>query len=587
MIGRRTHNCGELREEHEGGEVVLKGWIHRLRDQGGIFFFDLRDRFGLTQVTVEPGGGIPIERVRGWKREYVVAVKGRVRPRPDGLKNTNLATGGVEVVASEVELLNESEVPPFVIEEDVDATEENRLTYRFLDLRRESMQKRLVLRHQASQVVRRYLTSEGFLEIETPMLVRNSPEGARDFLVPSRIWPGRFYSLPQSPQIYKQILMICGFDRYFQIVKCLRDEDLRADRQPEFTQIDVELSFTTEEEVFQIMEGLMASVWKETVGRDVETPFPIMPYRQAMEEYGTDKPDIRYDLKLIDIGAMAAEGEFRAFKQVLDDGGTARAVVVPDGASFSRKEIDSLEVIAKKHGAQGLAWTRIRDGKSDGGVARFFDAEKIAQSTGAGEGDLILMVAGPWKKALGALGAVRVELGARLGLAGGEEIRFLWVNRFPLFEWNEEDERWEPAHHMFSHPFEEEIPYLESDPSRVHGHLYDLVLNGVEIASGSIRVHVPELQRRIMAVVGIEGDDQDRRFGFLLNELRYGAPPHGGIAFGWDRITQILTGGSSIRDVIAFPKTTSGLSLMDGSPSEVDPELLAELGLEVQKPPAG
>ncbi len=583
MKGTRTHNCGELRTEHTGGEVILMGWVHRMRDQGGIFFFDLRDRFGLTQVVFEPDGPVPLGDVRDLKREYVVAVEGKVRERPEGLRNEILATGGIEVVASDMKVLNRSETPPFVIEEEVDATEEMRLTYRFLDLRRSVMQKRLVQRHTASRAVRRYLSDRGFLEIETPLLVRNSPEGARDFLVPSRMSAGRFYSLPQSPQIYKQILMISGFDRYFQLAKCLRDEDLRADRQPEFTQIDIELSFTTEEEIFRIMEGLMAAVWKDTIGREVETPFPILNYDDAMERYGSDKPDIRFDLELKNLDDVARASDFNAFKGVLEDGGAVRGLCVPGGASFSRKQIDSLEELAKKHGAKGLAWTRVKEGKLDGGVGRFFDFDKISAALGASDGDLVLMIAGPWKRALTALGAVRVEVGRRLDLADKDAVRFLWVNRFPLFDWNDDDERWEPAHHMFTMPFEDEAPYLDSDPGKVYGHLYDMVLNGVEIASGSIRNHDPDLQRKIMSVVGIEGEDQDRRFGFLLNSLKYGAPPHGGIAFGWDRILQILTGGETIRDVIAFPKTMSGLSLMDGSPSEVDPALLEDLGLEMKK----
>ncbi|MBM3321078.1 MAG: aspartate--tRNA ligase [Candidatus Eisenbacteria bacterium] len=580
MERTRTHNCGELRAEHEGRRVVLMGWVHRLRDQGGIFFFDLRDRFGLTQVVAQPGGGVSPEHLRDLKREYVVAVEGTVRMRPEGIRNPNLSTGAIEVLADRLDLLNLCETPPFVIEDDVDATEEMRLKYRFLDLRRPSMQRRIVLRHVAAQTVRRYLSEHGFLEIETPLLVRNSPEGARDFLVPSRLSPGKFYSLPQSPQIYKQLLMISGFDRYFQLARCLRDEDLRADRQPEFTQIDCELSFTNEEEVFRIMEGLMAAVWKETAGREVATPFPILAYDEAMELYGSDKPDIRFDLTLKNLDSAAAESEFQAFRAALGEGGIVRGLVVPGGASFSRKEIDALEALAKKHGAKGLAWTKAGPSGLEGGVGKFFDAARLREASGASGGDLLLMAAGPWKKTLTALGAVRNEVGRKLGLVPNDELRFLWVNRFPLFEWNEEDNRWEPAHHMFTMPFDDAIPLLETDPGKVYAHLYDMVLNGVEIASGSIRNHEPDLQRRVMAVVGIRGEEQDRRFGFLLNALRYGAPPHGGIALGWDRIVLLLSGGESLRDVIAFPKTTSGLSLMDGSPSEVDSELLRDLGLE-------
>lgn len=582
MESTRTHNCGELRAEHAGEEAVLMGWVHRMRDQGGIFFFDLRDRFGMTQVTFEPDGPVSLDDARNLKREYVVAVRGTVRERPSGLVNETLATGAIELVAVELKVLNISETPPFVIEEDVDATEEHRLLYRFLDLRRPCMQKRIVLRHEASRVAREYLSDNSFLEIETPLLVRNSPEGARDFLVPSRFSKGKFYSLPQSPQIYKQILMVSGFDRYYQIAKCLRDEDLRADRQPEFTQIDVELSFTTEEEVFRIMENLMAIVCEKVFGKRLKTPFQVMPYDEAMNVYGSDKPDIRFDLPIRDVGEMAGRSEFRAFHSVLESGGTVRCITVPGGTSFSRKQIDNLEKRAVKLGAAGLAWTRMKEGKTDGGVARFFTFEDLAEAAGAVQGDLVLMVAAPWKTAVTSLGAVRLELGNLLGLIPEDELRFLWVNRFPLFDWNEEDERWEPAHHMFSMPYEENIPFLKTDPSKVYGQLYDMVLNGVEIASGSIRVHDPVLQKKIMAVVGIDADEADHRFGFLLNALRYGAPPHGGIALGWDRIITILTGGDSIRDVIAYPKTMSGLSLMDGSPSVVESDLLDELGIRLK-----
>ncbi|MBN1825273.1 MAG: aspartate--tRNA ligase [Candidatus Eisenbacteria bacterium] len=583
MERTRTHTCGELRAKHAGEPVTLMGWVHRMRDQGGIFFFDLRDRHGMTQATFEPDGPVLLERVRDLRREDVVAVRGVVRERPEGLRNDKLATGAVEVVAEELLVLNRAETPPFVIEDEVDATEEHRLQYRFLDLRRDCMQRRIVLRHEAAQAARRYLTGHGFLEIETPLLVRNSPEGARDFLVPSRLTKGRFYSLPQSPQIYKQILMVCGFDRYFQIVKCLRDEDLRADRQPEFTQIDAELSFTTEEEVFRIMEGLIVEVWKTIRGEALETPFPVMAYDEAMDRYGSDKPDVRFGLEIRDVSEAAGASDFRAFRGVLDEGGTVRAIAVPGGASLSRKRIDALEETAKKNGAAGLAWTKVKEGAFDGGVGRFFPFEALAAAAGAAEGDLIAMVAGPRKIALAALGAVRLRLGRELDLIDETRNTFLWVNRFPLFEYSDEEERWEPAHHMFTMPLPGDEEKLESDPAAVHGQLYDMVLNGVEIASGSIRVHDPELQRRIMAVVGIRGEEADRRFGFLLNALKYGAPPHGGIAFGWDRLVLLMTGGESIRDVIAFPKTTSGLSLMDGCPSEVDPELLKDLGLRLER----
>ncbi len=577
----RTHTCGELRNTDSGGDTILMGWVHRVRDQGGILFIDLRDRFGMTQVLVEPDGPVSFEEARELKREYVAAVRGTVRTRPGEMANQNLPTGEIEVVARELRILNKCETPPFVVEDVTDASEDVRLQYRFIDLRRPVMQKRIGLRHSAMQSAREYLSSKSFLEIETPLLVRNSPEGARDFLVPSRAAGGRFYSLPQSPQIYKQILMVSGCDRYFQIAKCLRDEDLRADRQPEFTQIDIELSFTTEKQIFSIMEGLMNAIWKGTVDREIETPFPVLPYNEAMERYGSDKPDTRFHLELDDVGEMAGRSEFRAFRSVIDGGGTVRAITVPGGAAFSRKEIDSLEGTAKTYGAAGLAWTRIKKGKLDGGVGRFFDYDDFVRAADANEGDLVVLVAADWKVALTALGQVRLVLGKRLDLIDPDQLNFLWVNRFPLFEWDVDGKRWEPAHHMFTMPYSESIPLLESDPSKVHAQLYDTVLNGVEIASGSIRCHNPEIQRRIMAVVGIEGEEADRRFGFLLKALSYGAPPHGGIAFGLDRLIALLAGVDSIREVIPFPKTTSGLSLMDGSPSNIDPLLLKELGLKI------
>lgn len=579
MERTRTHNCGELRLADEGGKVVLMGWLRRVRDQGGIVFIDLRDRYGLTQVVVEPGGPVSLDEARELKREYVIAVSGTVRKRPGEMANRNLPTGEVEVVAEELEVLNRCRTPPFVIEDEVDASDDTLLQYRFLDLRRPKMQQFIGLRHRASRAARNYLCDNGFLEIETPLLVRNSPEGARDFLVPSRIAKGKFYSLPQSPQIYKQILMVAGCDRYFQIARCLRDEDLRADRQVEFTQIDIELSFTTEEEVFRIMDGLMATIWKEAGGHDIPTPVEVISHREAMESYGSDKPDVRFDLKIVNLDEMAERSEFRAFRGVLDDGGTVRGFAVPGGASFSRKEIDSLEEKAKTYGAKGLAWTRVREGKLDGGVGRFFDFDDMVKSAGANDGDLVVMVAGPWKKALESLGQVRLAVAERLDIVPKDEFRFLWVNKFPLFDWDEEEGRWEPAHHMFTMPFAGDVAKLETDPGSVHAHLYDMTLNGVEIASGSIRCHDPELQRRIMAVVGIEGEEADRRFGFLLNALAFGAPPHGGIAYGWDRMMAVLGGAESIRDVIAFPKTMRGLSLMDGCPSAVDEELLTDLGI--------
>jgi aspartyl-tRNA synthetase len=580
---RRTHACGELRATHAGGAVRLNGWVHRVRDHGGVLFVDLRDLTGLVQAVFHPEG-VPkavLETARSLKSEFVASVEGKVARRPPEMVNPDLDTGEVEVLATDVRILNPSRTPPFPIEDEVEASEDLRLRYRYLDLRRPALQKALRLRHRVARLVRDYMDARGFVEIETPLLVRPTPEGARDYLVPSRLHPRRFYALPQSPQIYKQILMVSGFDRYYQIARCLRDEDLRADRQPEHTQIDIEMSFVTEEDVFELCEGLFSSVTRDAIGVDVPVPFPRLTYREAMDRFGTDKPDLRIPLEIRDVGPLARETEFQVFRATIEAGGVVRALRVAGGAARSRKEIEELEAHAKRFGAKGLAWCRVKGSALDGGIAKFFGglSDRLRGTLGAEDGDLLLFVADHWEVAARSLGAVRSLLGEHLVRDLSRDLRYLWVREFPLFHRNDETGGWEAEHHIFTMPLPEHVDLLESDPGRVHGQLYDLVVNGTELASGSIRIHRRDLQERVLRVIGMSDQEAERRFGFLLEAFQYGAPPHGGIAPGLDRFVMILAGLRSIRDVQAFPKTASALSLMDGSPGEVREEDLRELHL--------
>jgi aspartyl-tRNA synthetase len=619
---KRTVLCGALRRADTGKTVTLNGWVNRRRDHGGIIFINLRDRYGITQTVIDQDAPAELAALAAELRnEYCIAVEGVVRPRPDSMVNPGMATGEIEVAVKRLVILNRCQVLPFQIEDETGANEDLRLSYRYLDLRSAGMQRRIKLRNDVSFAVREWMTGEGFYEIETPTFIRSTPEGARDYLVPSRLYPGKFYALPQSPQIYKQLLMVSGFDKYFQIARCYRDEDARGDRQPEFSQIDIEMSFVGRDDVLSMTEGLMGHVFKQTLGVELPLRFRRLSYEEAMETYGTDKPDLRFDLPLTDFAPHAGAGSFQAFKDALAAGGAVKALVVPGvlmKTPYSRKQIEELEAHAKIYKARGLAWMRVaEDGAAlEGGVSKFFagdgkgdsPAVAIVKALGAKPGDLILMVAGEKRKIVNtALGAVRGKLGKDLGLisaptaapgtAGTEApetadtggrtpgpFEFVWILDFPLFEYHEEERRWEAAHHMFSYPQEQYHSTMEQDPGSVKGDLYDLVLNGYELASGSIRIHDPALQKRVFSIVGIGEEEAEAKFGFLTNAFTYGAPPHGGIAPGLDRLVMLMAGETSIKEVIAFPKNSFAASPMDGAPGGVDQNQLDDLHLAVLRP---
>jgi len=582
---KRTVTCGQLGAADIGKSVVLNGWVHRKRDHGGISFINLRDRYGVTQVVVDADSEASLLAVTAeLKLEYCVAVKGIVRSRPDTMINPNMETGEIEVKAENIVILSKCATLPFMIDETTDAKEDLRLTYRYLDLRSFGMQKKIRLRHETAFAVREYLVGKGFYEIETPTFIRSTPEGARDYLVPSRLYPGKFYALPQSPQLYKQILMVSGFDKYFQLARCYRDEDARGDRQPEFTQIDIEMSFVKRDDILELVEGMMGHVFRKTLGVELPAQFVRIPYDEAMDRFGTDKPDLRFGMEMQDFAPLAAASSFQAFHDALASGGKIKALVVPGKADYSRKQIEELEAQAKIYKAKGLAWMKVSaEGHLEGGISKFFSShEPVIQGLGAKPGDLILIVADAKAKvACTALGAVRSKLGKDLGLLDPKVFKFAWIIDFPMFEWNEEENKWDAAHHMFTMPQEKYHDTLESDPGAVKGDLYDLVLNGYEIASGSIRIHDPELQRRIFRIVGFTDEDAQKKFGFLVEAFKYGPPPHGGIAPGFDRLVMLMAGETSIKEVIAFPKNSFAVSPMDQCPNEVDEKQLKEIHIRI------
>ena len=583
---KRTDYCGNLRPSDAGREVVLMGWVQKRRDHGGVIFVDLRDREGIVQVVFNPEINLEVHtKAHKVRNEYVLAVKGDVTLRPPESINPDLDTGKIEVLTRELRILSVSENPPFLIEDNEEISENVRLRYRYLDLRRPRLQRNLILRHKVAKAVRAYLDGQGFLEIETPILTRSTPEGARDYLVPSRVNPGRFYALPQSPQLFKQLLMVSGFDRYFQIVKCFRDEDLRMDRQPEFTQIDIEMSFVGVEDIQRMMEGMMASIFQEILERDLPIPFPVLSYDEALDRYGTDKPDIRFGLELVEISTMAGESTFEILREVIGEGGIAKGITVNGGASLSRREVDELVAFAQEYGAQGMSWVKIISEGWQSPIAKFFDESlknAITKRMGAAKGDLILFVAGGQEVVNHALANLRLHLGEKLGLISSDAHRFVWIRDFPLFEYSDEEGRFVAVHHPFTAPRDEDIQMLEDHPEDVRAKSYDLVLNGVEIGGGSIRNHLMEVQSMVFRNLGIGEEEAKKRFGFLMEALKYGPPPHGGIAFGFDRIVMILSGSESIREVIAFPKTQKATCPLTEAPTEVDPKQLNELSIKVK-----
>jgi aspartyl-tRNA synthetase len=573
----RTHTCGELTAADAGQAIVLLGWVHRVRDLGGVMFFDMRDRYGITQVVVRDEA--LADTAKRLRPEFVVAVLGRVDARAKESVNPKLKTGAIEIAAREIRLLNDAKTPPFPINEDTPITEEMRLRYRYLDLRRPRLQQNMLLRHKTTFEVRRYFDEQHFLEIETPILTKSTPEGARDYLVPSRVHPGEFFALPQSPQIFKQILMIAGMDRYFQIAKCFRDEDLRADRQPEFTQVDLEICFATEDLVFATLEPLMGRLMA-LVGREAPATFPRMPYSEAIARYGSDKPDLRPGMELKALSEPFAASSFSVFKSAIEAGGEVRGFVVPNGARYSRKDLDNLIEEAKQLGAAGLVWARQTEGAVQSPALKAAGEDTIRRAlelAGAGPSDLLLLAAGAHGPTARMLGQLRLNIAKRENLLDPNRFEFLWVVDFPMFDWLEDEKRWEFMHHPFTAPLESDADRLESDPGSVRARAYDLVLNGSEIGGGSIRIHDQRLQKLVFKLLGMSDEEARARFGFFVDALEFGTPPHGGIALGLDRIVAILAGEQSIREVIAFPKTAQAVDLMSGAPSVVDPKQLKEL----------
>ncbi len=587
----RTHSAGELRKSNVGESVRLAGWVHRRRDHGGLIFIDLRDRWGITQITFHPEREEVFSHAEQLRPEWSISVEGEVVRRPEGNENPDLPTGAIEVQAAELTILNPSETPPFEIERDRPVDETLRLKYRYLDLRRERMKEKILLRHRVVKLMRNYLDARDFVEIETPLLTASTPEGARDYLVPARLYPGQFYALPQSPQQFKQLLMVAGFERYFQIARALRDEDQRGDRQPEHTQLDLEMSYTTQDEVLDLVEGLYTEIVEElTEKRLLARPFPRLTYAEAMDRFGTDKPDIRFGLEIRDVSGIAATSEFKVFKGAVDSGGTVRGIAVGGLGDLTRREIDDLTAIASSGGARGLAHFRVQEDGLKSPIAKFFSEaqlEELRTALGAEDGDWMFFVADKNPVVFESLNRLRLHFRDRLDLVDPDVLGMCWVMDFPLFEWNEEEGRIEPMHHMFTMPREEDLPLLDSEPLRVIGQLYDLVANGIELASGSIRIHRPDLQQKVFDVIGIGPEEAHRRFGTILTAFRYGAPPHGGIAPGVDRFIMLLADQPNIREVMAFPKTQAARDEMMDAPGPVSEEQLKELNISLRRRPEG
>ncbi|MFO7930149.1 MAG: aspartate--tRNA ligase [Desulfosalsimonas sp.] len=581
---RRSHHCSALGIADEGREVVLMGWAQRRRDHGGVIFIDLRDRQGITQVVFNPERNAAVhEKAHAIRNEYVLAVRGVVEKRPEGMANPDLATGEIEVMVSELRILNRAQTPPFMIEDDIEVNENTRLQHRHIDLRRPSLQRNLMMRNTAAMAARRYLDQQEFLDIETPFLTRSTPEGARDYLVPSRLNPGSFYALPQSPQLFKQLLMISGFERYYQFVRCFRDEDLRADRQPEFTQIDMEMSFVGEEDVMAVSEGLISEIFRAVLGAEIKTPFDRMTYHEALERYGLDRPDTRFGLGLCDVSDIVADSGFNVFSGAVKKGGIVKALNAKGCAGFTRKEIDDFTDFVSVYRAKGLAWIRVKEDEWQSPIIKFFSEQEknaLAERLDMQPGDLVFFGADQPAIVNEALGHLRVHLGRKLGLIDDSVYRFVWITDFPMLEYDETEKRYQALHHPFTSPAEQDIDKLSTDPLSVRSRAYDLVLNGTEIGGGSIRIHQRELQIKVLEALGMSRKNYEEKFGFLISALDSGAPPHGGIAFGFDRLMAILCGRQSIREVIAFPKTQKGACLMTDAPAPAGKAQLDELGLK-------
>ncbi|OEF98926.1 aspartate--tRNA ligase [Vulcanibacillus modesticaldus] len=586
MVLQRTHQGGKLNKSLIGTEVILSGWVQKRRDLGGLIFIDLRDRSGIVQLVINPEKSQKAHQVADKLRsEYVIAVKGIVVAREEETVNPNMETGEIEVEVSEIELINEAKTPPFFIQDNIEIDESLRLKYRYLDLRRNEMKNTLILRHKVTTYIRNFLDKYGFLDIETPMLTKSTPEGARDYLVASRKHPGHFFALPQSPQLFKQLLMVSGFERYYQVTRCFRDEDLRADRQPEFTQVDIEMSFMPLKEFQDLMEEMMVGLFKETIGYEIERPFLRMTYQEAMERYGSDKPDIRFGMELKDISEIVKESEFKVFRNTIQNGGQVKGINAKGCASYSRKDVDQLTEFVSRYGAKGLAWLSLKEDGIKGSIVKFLsesEIEQIKTTMEAETGDLLLFVADSKEVVADALGNLRLELGKRLNLIPENVYKFLWITDFPLVSYDEEQQRYVAEHHPFTMPREEDIPLLDTDPSKVRAQAYDMVLNGYELGGGSLRIYQQEIQEKMFNVLGFTKEEAWDKFGFLLEAFEYGTPPHGGIAFGLDRLVMILANRNNLRDTIAFPKTTNANCLLTGAPTFVDDKQLKELHLEIK-----